>query len=88
MTVTNPYVFPIKITSLQGEVTSSSRSRCRPTRDNVRIGAYNGALPFSVPRLSKSQIDAIPVSMPPGASPECARTTFTIRLVGTATRAR
>jgi hypothetical protein len=87
LTVINPYMFPLKITGLQGEVTSSSRSPCRPTRDNVRIGAYPGALPFTIPRLSKRQVAAIPVSMPPAASSECAKTTFTIRLSGVATRA-
>lgn len=88
LTVTNPYHFPVQITNLQGEVVGTSRRACKPTSSNVVVGRYTGRLPLTVPRFGARSIDSLRVSMPLDASPECAHTTFTIRLVGTATRAR
>jgi hypothetical protein len=88
LSITNPYHFSMQVTQLQAEVVSSSRRACKPTRNNVIVGRYTGRLPLTVPRFGTRAIEAIPVSMPRNASPECARTTFTIRLVGAATRAR
>jgi hypothetical protein len=88
LTVTNPYHFPLLITNLQGQVVGTSRRACKPIRSNVAIGRYAGRFPLTVPRFGARTIDSLHVSMPLDASPECAHTTFTIRLVGTATRAR
>ncbi len=84
LTLANPYSHALKVTELKGVVEGSSRQACTPSARNIRIWAYSDELPVTVPRHSKKTVHSIPVMMPRSASPECAQTTFTIRLTGTA----
>jgi hypothetical protein len=88
LVLTNPYSYPLKVTALNGDVVSSSRKRCKPVSANIRVRSFTGRLPVVVPPFSKASVNSIPVSMPSGASADCADTTFTLRLSGTATRTR
>ena len=88
LVLANPYSFTLRVTTLDGAVVSSSRKRCKPVRDNIRVRSYTGRLPVTVPPYGKVTVHALPVVMPPGASADCAATVFTLRLSGTATRIR
>jgi hypothetical protein len=87
LTLKNPYGFALKVTSLRGEVTASSKRKCRPTPANLVAKPYVGSLPLVVPARGEKRAGVIPLSMPWGASQDCQQAKFTIRLVGTATKA-
>lgn len=87
LTLSNPYGFDLRIQALRGEVVSSSKRACRPGRATLLARKYTGPLPVTVPAQSRRSVGSIPVFMPADASINCRKTTFTILLVGTATKA-
>jgi hypothetical protein len=84
LTLINPYGYALKVTELKGTVDKSSRKKCKPDKNNVKVWAYTDTLPITVPKYSSKTVHSLPVAMPLGASAECADTTFTIGLTGSA----
>jgi hypothetical protein len=89
MTVTlyNPYDFDLNVRSLRGDVVSSSRRTCRTSTANLVAHSHKGPLPLIIPAHSRKKAGIIPIFMPGSASRNCQKTTFTVRLTGTATKA-
>ena len=83
----NPYPFALKVTDLRAVVTTSSRARCRPGPTTVVTRPYNGKLPLVLPARSRKDAGTIPIAMPPDAPQACQKTSFTIKLTGTAKKA-
>jgi hypothetical protein len=86
--IVNPYGFALRIQSLSGKVTATSRRTCAATGANLQIRPYTGRLPLTVPARARTEFDgALPVTMPSTATAGCASTRFTIVLLGTGTKA-
>jgi hypothetical protein len=88
LTLRNPYDVDLEVRSVRGELVASSRRECVPNAQNLVVRPYVGALPVVIPARKGRELGTVPIIMPTGATEKCARTTFTIRLSGTATRAK
>jgi hypothetical protein len=84
----NPYGFDLRVETVRGLVVASSRRGCRPIAANLVARSYVGTLPVIVPAHGEKKAGSIPIHMPTKASAACEKTTFTIRLIGSATKAR
>ena len=83
----NPYGFPITVVSVRGTAVASSRRNCQATH-NLAVWRFTGPLPQSLGAHRSRVVGALPVSMPAHAAGTCPDTTFTIKVTGTAVRAR
>jgi hypothetical protein len=88
ITLRNTYPFALKVVSLRGRIVSSSSRRCRVGSATLVVRPHVGALPLVVPAHSRRTAGTIPVFMPANASPACQGTTFTVHIVGSATKDR
>ncbi|WP_306204218.1 hypothetical protein [Actinoplanes sp. RD1] len=86
VTLRNPYDFDLRVTTLGGKVTDSSRRSCRPGGRTVSARPYAGRLPVVVPARSTREVGAVPIAMSPEAPERCRRTTFEVLVTGRATR--
>ena len=78
----------LRIHSLSGTVSATSRRGCVVSRSNLLVRDYTGQLPVTVPARSRTALTGtLPVTMPREASATCAGTRFTIKLSGTGTKA-
>gem|GEM_PF-5217346 len=86
LTVTNPNRKDIKVISIAGAVTRTSRSGCRVSASNITVGTYGGSpkLPYVVKAGTAARLGYLMVTMPRSAADACARTTFTISFTGSA----
>lgn len=84
---TNSYAFPLRVTSIKGELVSSSKRGCRPTASNLKVSPYSGRLPLTVPPQSRVDAGHLDVRMPNSVVDACQRAEFTIRITGYATKA-
>jgi hypothetical protein len=81
--VRNPYPFPLRIESLGGKVTGTSRRGCAASSANLVVRPYAGRLPVTVrPRAEAVLGGGLPVSMPRDTTVKCADTRFLIALSG------
>jgi hypothetical protein len=87
ITLRNTYPFALKVVSLRGRIVSSSSRRCRVGSTTMVVRPHVGTLPMIVPAHSRRTAGAIPVFMPTDASPDCQGATFTVHIVGSATKA-
>jgi hypothetical protein len=83
----NPYGFAVKLQSIQGRVTATSRRRCSASPASLVVKNYVGNLPVAVAAQGRTSIGWIPVTMPKNASAQCSGTVFSIALSGRATKA-
>jgi hypothetical protein len=85
--LTNPLSVELRLNSLGGKLISTSRVGCPATSASLRVQAYTGALPVTVPPRSRRKLTgSIPVIMPRDATPKCSDTRFRISLFGTGSR--
>jgi hypothetical protein len=84
---TNSYGFPLRLTSVTGELVSSSKRGCRPTASNLKVSPYRGGLPLTVPAKGRATAGHLDVRMPNSVVDACQRAEFTIRITGSATQA-
>jgi hypothetical protein len=82
--VQNPYGFDLQVTQLAGKVTNTSRRTCGTT--SLVADRFGGTLPIKLKAKQSKSIGSIPVRMPASVGNECAATTFTVLLYGTATK--
>ena len=84
ITVSNPLGSPLRLDRVTGTVVSSGRRGCPATAENIQVQTYNGRLPATVAAHGRTVLDGtIPVTMPAGATAQCAGARFTISLAGT-----
>ena len=88
LTLSNPYNFDLQVTTLRGKVSSSSRRKCRPSRSTVSAKTYSGELPLVLRARSKRTVGSIPITMAHASPTTCSSTTFTVLLLGYATKVR
>ncbi|WP_305785143.1 hypothetical protein [Symbioplanes lichenis] len=87
VTLRNPYDFDLRVTTIGGKVTDSSKRSCRPGTRTVSARPYAGRLPVVVPARSTREVGAVPIAMAADAPERCRRTTFEVLLTGRATKA-
>jgi hypothetical protein len=87
LTFANTSAIPLRITSVQGRLTSTSRKGCLPLSANLTISGYNGRLPVLVRPWSRKAAGSLTVFMPRSVSNACQGTTFEILLTGRASKA-
>jgi hypothetical protein len=83
----NPYAFDLKVTSLHGAVISTSRRQCRLGSGTLVAKPFDGRLPLVIPARRTVNAGTVPLHMPRTAPETCQSTTFTVQLVGVATKA-
>jgi hypothetical protein len=89
LTVINPYPQQLTLRDLDGRLVSTSRRGCPANASTLRVGHYDGRLPVVIPAGRRMRLPgSIAVTMPRTATPRCAGTRFTIRLIGVATGGR
>ncbi|HWS38190.1 MAG TPA: hypothetical protein VN408_36320 [Actinoplanes sp.] len=86
VSITNPYPFAIRVHRIEARVTGSSKWRCRPSANNLRIGPYTGSLPLIVPARERKTAREFEVRMPESVDNACQRTTFRLAFTAQATR--
>ena len=86
LTLTNPYRYDVQVEKLDGTLTSTSSRLCLPNQTNLLVRRYTGRLPFVLRAEQTKTVETIPVYMPPSVDDGCQRTTFTVRIRGTATK--
>jgi hypothetical protein len=86
LTLSNPYNVRIKVLTLRGEIVGSSKRACRPGVSTLAVRPYTGTLPLTIPAHTRKKAGSVPIFMPRNASASCEKTTFTVRLLGTATK--
>ena len=79
--------FPLRLSSIKGALTGTSRRGCRPTSTNLEVKAYNGRLPMVLPAHSRRRVGGIPLHMPNTVVDGCQRTIFIIQVTGYALKA-
>jgi hypothetical protein len=87
LTIVNSYSFPLRITSVRGRLVDTSKSGCRAVASNLKVAAYGGQLPLTIPAKSRKSAGRIDVRMPNTVVDACQRATFSIRVAGSATKA-
>ncbi|GIE27674.1 hypothetical protein Ait01nite_007190 [Actinoplanes italicus] len=87
ITVENPLDQRLRLEQVTAEVSSSSRHDCPTMPANLQVGAYSGGLPVTVHPAGRTELPgAIPITMPMGASINCAGTDFTVTIYGVGLR--
>lgn len=84
VTVINPYPYPISVRSIDAQVESTSRRRCRPSARNLRVGRFHGRLPVTVPARGQVAAGEFEVYMPESVDNACQRATFRLAVSGNA----
>ena len=84
----NPYDFPLKVTGMTGQITSTSKKACQPSAANLVIQSYSGTMPLTVPADGRASGGHLPLFMPNSVANDCQGVTFTIRLRGEATKVK
>jgi hypothetical protein len=83
----NSNPFPLRVASIKGELTSSSKRGCRPVPTNLIVTPYGGRLPLTIPSQGRVNAGHLDVRMPNTVVEACQRATFTVRIIGYATKA-
>ncbi|AEV88518.1 hypothetical protein ACWT_7508 [Actinoplanes sp. SE50] len=84
VTLLNPYPYPIVVRSVDAQVASTSRRRCRASARNLRVERFHGRLPVTVPARGRAVAGEFEVHMPGTVDDACRRATFRLTVTGTA----
>lgn len=88
LTISNPFAFDLKVTSLSGRVRSTSSPSCPPVDTNLQVRAHTGppSLPLVVPGRDRRPAGSVVLYMPNTVANACQGVRFVIQLDGSATK--
>jgi hypothetical protein len=89
LTLTNPYAFAITVHHLGAILVATSVPDCAVSPVNLVVGDFSGQPPLPLVLAAREQrsVGTVPLFMPNTVAESCQHATFTIRLLGSATKA-